>query len=173
MIKKITFQGQQYPEYEAQGNAAQYIIPMAKQYCKGYGYDIGAGKKEWAFPGATIIDPKLRRLGSDVDINVHKLWNHLFLPVKADYIFSSHCLEHLDSWINALDYWYTVIKDGGVIFLYLPHFNQKYWRPWNDKRHKHVLTDEIVAGYMIDKGYKEVITTGCDLMHSFAVVGIK
>jgi predicted SAM-dependent methyltransferase len=47
----------------------------------------------------------------------------------VDYIYSSHCLEHVDNWIETLEYWIKNLKDGGILFLYLPDFSQKYWRP--------------------------------------------
>jgi hypothetical protein len=40
-MNTITFNGQQYPEFQAKGNASQFAIPFAKHFCKGEGYDIG------------------------------------------------------------------------------------------------------------------------------------
>jgi len=48
-------------------------------------------------------------------------------------MYSSHCLEHVDNWTNILEYWISKLKTNGILFLYLPDFSQKYWRPWNNK----------------------------------------
>ena len=154
----ITYICDEYPAYEAQGFAAQFAFPFAHQFCKGAGYDIGCNREEWAFPGAIPID---LNLGS----------NALQLPDRmVDYIFSSHCLEHLPDWVAALDHWGSRLRCGGTLFLYLPHFDQTYWRPWNNRKHIHVLTAEVITAYLQDRGYKKIMSSGMDLNHSFVVV---
>ena len=157
----IEYRGEIYPAYEAQGFAAQFAFPFAQQFCKGIGFDIGCNRLEWALPGATPID---LNLGSDA----------LSLPeTVVDYIFSSHCLEHLPDWVSALDHWGTRLKYGGTLLLYLPHFDQKYWRPWNNRKHIHVLSSEIISCYLRDRGYRNIMASGIDLNHSFMVVAEK
>ena len=70
-----------------------------------------------------------------------------------------------------MDYWFEHLKDGGTLFLYLPDFSQEYWRPWNNRKHKHVFTPNIIRDYMIDRGYKNVFVSGVDLNNSFIAVG--
>ena len=121
----LKYNGTLYPAFQAQGYAAQFAIPYAKKFCKGKGYDIGCMKKEWALPGAIPID-----------VEFDDEWDAYNLPDTAvDYIFSSHCLEHLPNWVEALDYWTTIINSKGTLFLYLPHYSQEYWRPWNNRKH--------------------------------------
>ena len=120
-------------------------------------------KPEWAFPGATPID-------LDFDDPWHA--DHL-PPVSVDYIFSSHCLEHVPDWVSTMDYWYECLKSDGVLFLYLPDYSQQYWRPWNNRKHMHSFKPEIIRDYMIDKGYKDVFVSGIDLNNSFMVMGEK
>ena len=163
MIDFITYDGVKYPEFQSHGNASQFAIPFAKHFCSGVGYDIGCCKKEWSFPGSTPID-----LEFDDPYHADNLPEE-----NVDYIFSSHCLEHVDDWVATMDYWYTKLKDGGVLFLYLPHYDQKYWRPWNNRKHKHSLTVEIIKDYMSDKGYKNIFYSQRDLNHSFMIVGEK
>jgi len=163
MIDTITFNGKDYPAFQARGNASQFAIPFAVQVCSGFGYDIGCMKKEWAFPGAQAID-----------IDFDDPWDANNLPDKApDYIFSSHCLEHINGWVDTMDYWYSRLNDGGVLFLYLPDFSQEYWRPWNNRKHCNVFTPDIIKGYMVDKGYKNVFVSGIDLNNSFMIMGQK
>ena len=159
----ITYQGDLYPAFQTVGNAAQFAIPFAKHLCKGKGYDIGCMKEEWSFPGSIPIDI---RFDDPYDANN--------LPdEQVDYIFSSHCLEHIDDWVSTMDYWYSKLKIGGTLFLYLPDYSQKYWRPWNNRKHKHCFTPEIIRDYMNHRRYKNVFVSGIDLNSSFMVVGEK
>src|SRR5688572_20929993 len=94
-----------YPEYLKHGGASQYIAPIAKKLCVGCGLDIGCG--EWPLEGAQGIDIKN---GQDA----------MSLPDfnGFDYIFSSHCLEHLSNPVAALEHWKSKLRQGGVLFLY-------------------------------------------------------
>jgi len=162
-MKLIEFRGKMYPTFQTEGNASQFAIPYAQHFCKGVGYDIGCMKKEWSFPGSIPID-----------LDFQDPWDANNLPDQnVDYIFSSHCLEHVPHWINTMDYWYEKLVYGGVLFLYLPDISQKYWRPWHNRKHNHVFTSEIIKSYMKDKGYRNIFVSGVDLNNSFMVVGEK
>ena len=109
-----------------------------------------------------------------VDLIFDDEWEAYNLPdKKVDYIYSSHCLEHLPDWVKALDYWTEKLKPGGVLFLYLPDYNQEYWRPWNNRKHTHIFTPKIIKDYMIDRGYKDIFNSERDLNDSFMIVGQK
>tara|TARA_Y100000590_G_scaffold352840_1_gene405597 strand:- start:2173 stop:2700 length:528 start_codon:yes stop_codon:yes gene_type:complete len=162
-METIEYKGRSYPMFQAEGFAAQYTIPFAVKFCQGVGYDIGCMKKEWALPGSIPIDSAF-----DDD------WDAYRLPHEdVDYIFSSHCLEHLPHWVNALDYWTKCLRKGGVLYLYLPHFSQAYWRPWNNRKHIHVLDRDVLQQYLSDNGYINIHSSGPDLNLSFTVTGEK
>lgn len=167
-MELIEFNGRQYPKYTSEGFAAQFAFSFALKVCKGTGVDIGCGRLEWCLPGAFPIDPKL-----------DKKWNAMRLPTWVsnsgyfDYIFSSHCLEHIPDWVKVLDYWTSVLRSGGILFLYLPHYDQEYWRPWNDRKHLHIFTAEIIRDYMLANGYKNVFWSDQDLNCSFMIYGEK
>ena len=159
----IEFKNKKYPKHQGDGNASQFAIPYAKHYCKGKGYDIGCMKKEWSFPMSVPID-----LSFDDD------YHALNLPENnVDYIFSSHCLEHIDNWVEVGDYWYDTIKEGGTLFLYLPHYDQEYWRPWNNRKHKNIFSPEIIRDWMTHKGFINIFVGEKDLNNSFMIVGEK
>lgn len=163
-METITFQNNTYPAFQTIGNASQFAIPFAKYFCKGYGYDIGYCKDEWKLPNAIGIDI--------IDINDKNGFHHANnLPIgTVDYIYSSHCLEHVDNWIETLEYWISKLNIRGILFLYLPDFSQKYWRPWNNKKHKHCFTPDILREFMIDHGMKNIMVSGIDLNNSFIIV---
>lgn len=155
----FNYKGTEYFDFQKTGNASRFIAPFVKELCKGEGYDIGCNK--WPLKGAIPIDPEIN--GQSV----------MELPEKlVDYIYSSHFLEHLDNWVEALKHWVSRIKMGGVLFLYLPDYSQEYWRPWNNPKHKHVLNKEAITDYLEFLGL-QVFVSGVDLNNSFAIVGIK
>jgi SAM-dependent methyltransferase len=165
MINIIEFKSKNYPKFQTEGNAAQFAIPYAKHVCKGKGVDVGCNRIEWSFPESIPVDP-----------NINSQYDALNFPLEAydlDYIFSSHCLEHLYDWVKVLDYWTFKLKSGGTLFLYLPDYSQEYWRPWNNKKHLNIFTPEIIVDYMNDNGYKNVFKSGVDLNNAFIVMGEK
>lgn len=163
MIETIIFKNKKYPLFQSQGYAAQFAIPFAKHICKGEGYDIGCNREEWKLPGARGID-----------LCFNDGYHATNLPDKeVDYIFSSHCLEHLDNWVQVLEYWKTKLKSGGVLFLYLPHYDQEYWRPWHNTKHKSIFIPEFLRDYMNDNGYTNIFVSERDLNSAFIAVGEK
>lgn len=164
-IDLILHEGEMYPKFQSEGFAAKFAIPFAQEVCKGRGVDVGCGKEAWALPGAMMVDPAVMPGNGDA-MNFPKDCDYL------DYIFSSHCLEHLDHWVETLDYWHSKLRRGGVLFLYLPDFSQTYWRPWFNRKHRHVFTPEIIDAYM-RQNFVKVMTSGVDLNNSFIVMGEK
>ena len=159
-MELIEFDKEKYPIFQSFGNASQFSIPYALHYCKGKGYDIGFCKEEWKLPSSIGID-----------INMNNGFNANLLPDETvDYIYSSHCLEHVDDWVTTIIYWISKIKNGGILFLYLPDFSQKYWRPWNNKKHKHCFTPEIIYNFLLDYKMKNIYKSGIDLNNSFMIV---
>lgn len=161
-MEYIEFNGNSYPYWQAQGNAARWIMPLATEVCKGTGYDIGYSKEAWMMPGAIGIEP-----------SIDPAYDAMRLPAdKVDYIFSSHCLEHVkENWPNVLDYWLSKIRARGVLFLYLPHVSQEYWHPENNRKHVHKFEGPEVVAYL--RKYCEVYLTPVDYNNSFAVIARK
>jgi predicted SAM-dependent methyltransferase len=164
-METVNFKGHNYPKFQSEGNAAQFAIPYAKHFCKGKGVDVGCNRPEWSFPGSILIDPAINPQYDAMNFSpeAHDL----------DYIFSSHCLEHLQNWVSVLDYWTYKLKSGGTLFLYLPDYSQEYWRPWNNRKHLNIFTPEIIFDYMNDNGYKNIFKSNIDLNNAFMVVGEK
>lgn len=166
MIKTITFENEIYPEFQTKGFAAKYAFPFAEEVCTGTGLDIGCNRTEWSFPGSIPIDPC-----------IDKNYDALNLPDigQVDYIFSSHMLEHVPNWVEVLEYWSTKIKSGGTLFLYLPHWEQKYWRPWHNRRHIHIFKPEIFKEYFKSRSnlWTNVFVSERDLYHAFMVMAEK
>lgn len=165
-INTIKYNKKLYPKFQSEGFASQFAFPYAQHFCSGTGYDIGCNRVEWSLPGSIPIDPV-----------ISSSYDAYSLPQeKVDYIFSSHCLEHLPHWVNALDYWISKLKGGGVLFLYLPHFDQEYWRPWNNRKHVHSFVPNLIKQYLEDNPFinqESVFVSERDLNHSFMAVAEK
>jgi SAM-dependent methyltransferase len=153
--------GNSYLSIQASGNAARFVLPFAKELCAGRGVDVGCCKDAWKLPGA---------IGADI-ADPHTAFHAMHLPDELDYVFSSHCLEHVSDWVAAVEYWISRLVPGGVLFLYLPHPDQTYWKPWSNRKHLHCLHPEDVKDCMEHFGLENVHVTGRDLNHSYAAVG--
>lgn len=167
MFRTITFQNKMYPAFQTEGFAARFAFPFAKevfQFCQ-IGFDVGCNRLEWCLPGAVPVDPLLG------DYHAMKLPT----DIQPHYIFSSHMLEHYTgSWVEVLEYWKSVLPEGGILFLYLPHYSQKYWRSFNNKKHVHNFTSELIRDYLNNGGWKDVfVTDGHDLNNSFYAIAKK
>lgn len=161
MSDTFEYRGRTYPEIVREGRATRWIEPVALRFCQGKGLDIGAGS--YPLPGAVVVDPALGP------------WDAANLPPAPeggwDYIYSSHTLEHLADWVGALDLWIGQLRTDGCLFLYLPDYSMPYWRPWHNRKHRHVMDREVLADFMSDRGMKPWFASGVDLNYSFSVVG--
>jgi SAM-dependent methyltransferase len=157
-IETVEFKGQLYPKFQTEGFAARFAFPFASEVCKGVGVDVGCNRIEWSLPGSIPVDPA-------IDDRFHAT---NFPQKELDYVFSSHCLEHVPNWTEALDYWIDSLKFGGVLFLYLPDYSQKYWRPWNNRKHIHSFRPEMIRDFLEDHpNIRNLFVSGVDAYNSF------
>ncbi len=161
------YEGRFYPDYITVGGASHAIFREALRFCRGRGIDIGAGL--WPLPGATAVDI-WRGPGT-----AHSLAD--IANGSLDYVFSSHCLEHIENWRAAMKEWVTKLKPGGLLFLYLPHPECAIWRPGSPfvgDGHKWVPTPELLRQGLAELGCAiEACDDGPDAMFSFWVCGRK
>jgi len=113
---KIAIQGNPTPRYLNEGNARQGILGKALQHCKGHGIDVGSN--QWPFPGALACDVQNR--------------DEQFAKGPFDFVFSSHCLEHITNWQDEIKLWDKSLHKGGSLFLFVPHPCFKPWHPEGD-----------------------------------------
>lgn len=86
------------------------------RYMSGFGLDIGfAGYREDILP----ILPGA--IGVDTNYPDYDGKTLPFNDETQDYIYSSHCLEHIQDWVTAIQEWYRVTKLGGHIVTVVPH----------------------------------------------------
>lgn len=161
------YKGQFYADYLTVGGASHAIFHEAQKYCQGKGIDVGAGY--WPLPGAIAVDT-IRGPGEGKSVAD-------FADASLDFVFSSHCLEHIEDWQAALKEWVAKLKPGGILFLYLPHPSCEIWRPGSPMvgdGHKWVPTPEVIKQAIQELGCEIVsYDDGPDAMFSFYVCGQK
>lgn len=112
------------------------------KYCAGRGLDIGCG--------ATPITSLCERW--DIEDGDAQLLEGIHYSM-FDWIYSSHCLEHLASPAAALRRWWEVLKPGGYLLLAVPDedaYEQYYWpSPFNGD-HKHSFCVQKDASWCPD-----------------------
>lgn len=167
-MKTLIFRDKCYPDFISHGYHSRFIMPVAEDVI-GFdrlGVDVGAKRREWAYPGAICVD-------SSFDDGFHA--RNLPYAGSLDYIFSSHCLEHIHNWKQVIEYWYSCLTDGGILFLYLPHPDNEYWdaRFMPTKRHVNNLYPDIVAERLREVGFNNVFNSQRDAAYSFSVYGEK
>ena len=106
-------QEEKYPVYLNEGNGTEGIKPIALMHCRGKGLDVGSS--QWPLPGAIAIHNESER--------------SRFNQAPFDYIFSSHCLEHIKEWGEELRLWDASLRVGGTCLIYLPHPSMEMWKP--------------------------------------------
>ena len=132
----------QYPDYLKSGNAMSFCCYHAEIYCKGKGLDIGPAK--WSFLNARGIE------NTDEE-NAEKI---LEKDSSQDFIFSSHCLEHVKNWQHALDEWTRVLRTDGILYLYLPHPACRMWQPDVLPFHKHIFDPNTIEDQLLKRHYE-------------------
>jgi SAM-dependent methyltransferase len=103
-----------------------------EKYCKGDGLDIGYG--------ADIIVPECS--GWDLR-NGDAQYLDGIEDESFDFVYSSHCLEHMIDVRVSLKNWFRVVKKGGFLIIAIPHrdlYEKKKRLPsrWN-MDHKHMF----------------------------------
>jgi SAM-dependent methyltransferase len=89
--------------------ARQYWGPVEREATSGNGIDIGCGPDP--------VTPTARRFDiEDGDANV--ITNHV--KEQFDFVYSSHCLEHMRDARAAIQEWWKLVKPGGYLFILVP-----------------------------------------------------
>ncbi len=110
---------------ETQGSESSKILWDLPQFTRGFGYDIGCGSAK-AYAHMIGIDngkdTAMFGIQMEPDLKVPDACDlSILADGKADFVYSSHLLEHLEDYKKALGEWWRLLKVGGNLVLYLPH----------------------------------------------------
>jgi SAM-dependent methyltransferase len=104
------------------------IRGLANHYCSGHGLEVGPGRSPICEPeNAKFLDKYPGRHSDGVAIDY--VCEAFDIPVPEssfDFLVSAHTLEHLPDPLRALNEWRRVVRNGGVLFLVLPHCARTY-----------------------------------------------
>lgn len=167
------------PQGDEAGKVKHLIVP----YTRGAVLDMGCGPSK-AFPHFIGVDSCKDtdlfgiQMTPDVECDVANpvAIDCTFNEASVDAVFSSHCLEHIEDYRAALAAWWSLIKTGGHLVLYLPDrtLYPNIGQPGSNPDHKHdfVAEDIIVAldelGLRFDVRVSEVRDQGRE--YSFLLV---
>lgn len=138
-----------------------------KKYLYGNGIDIGGGYDTLQTPYGTVQAWDIKD-GDAVFMNgAH--------DNTYDFVYSSHCLEHLTDVPTALKHWVRILKPGGFLFVAIPDwelYEQKNWPSRFNTDHKatfstRITKEEVARGnhYHIEKDIKPYLTAlGIELL---------
>ena len=115
------------------------------RYLRGNGIDIGAGNDPLRVEVGSVrtwdkSDGDAELLGGIED-------------ESYDFVYSSHCLEHLRNVPNALHHWARICKPGGVVYIVVPEwtlYEHRQWPSLHNPEHKcsfSVITCERPTGH--------------------------
>jgi SAM-dependent methyltransferase len=108
------------------------LQPRELEIFRGRGIDIGCGSEVIA-PGAIPFDV------NQGDAN--RITQ--FVSGEFDYVYSSHCLEHMVDARAALREWWRLVRPGGHLFLIVPDedlYEQGFWPSRFNRDHKWTFT---------------------------------
>lgn len=139
------------------GNETGKIRWELVPYTRGRGLDLGCGPDK-AFPHFIGVDNYSDtalfgiQMKPDVVCNVTKL--DVFGSASMDFVYSSHCLEHVKDYKTTLKDWWRVVKPGGHLCLYLPHkdFYPNIGTPGANPDHKHDFLPADIIDAMREVG---------------------
>jgi ADP-heptose:LPS heptosyltransferase len=122
------------------GNESDKCRHRVIKYLRGHGLDLGCGPNKIT-PHAIGVD--LRR-GADVCLDADDL--HIFADNSLDWIYSSHLLEEMPNLEVTMRTWWSKLKIGGRLVLYLPHKDlyPNVGKNGSNINHLHDLTPEDV-----------------------------
>jgi SAM-dependent methyltransferase len=152
----------QYPNYLSSHNAKRGIESYALKLINGKALDIGAGSSP--LDGARGID-------NSVEENAYNIQEN---NQSVDFVFSSHCLEHLEFPKKCLHEIWRVLKSDGLLLLYLPHPACELWSKRVNEHHISFFWPNQWEDILIDEGFTiKDITYQPDGMMSFFILASK
>ena len=123
---------------------------LAKHYCKGQGLEIG-GSAHNAFGLNTLnVDytkaltifkkEEIRLCGSYMPVDIEAPGDAIPVANESyEFIVNSHVLEHFVDPIKTLLEWHRIVKEGGIIFMIIPHKDRTF-----DKERPRTTLKELI-----------------------------
>jgi SAM-dependent methyltransferase len=141
------------------------------KYFNGEGLDIG-------YKGSLKDShPIYNSIGIDTDYPGYDGKTLPFANESKDFVYSSHCLEHISDYKQAIQEWYRVIKINGYLIITVPHqflYEKKKNLPSQfNEDHKRFYTPasllKEVEESLIPNSYRVVYLQDCDQFFNYDI----
>lgn len=114
------------------------LYPLALQWCKGTGIEIGRAQHNPYFPDDVLAhipnvscpdihdfqfyaESQVKMCGSFAHVDIFAWADKIPLPdASQDFVLNSHVIEHLPDPIGALHEWHRLLRPSGIVFLVVP-----------------------------------------------------
>ncbi len=115
-------------------------------YCIGFGLDLGCGREKIKPDAIGLDSGGAADIRYDLSSGVAKL----FQPGQFDFVFSSHALEDFHLTEHILRDWWTVLRVGGDLVMYLPHADlyPRVGTPGANPSHRHDFYPQDVIRHL-------------------------
>lgn len=150
-------------------NETSKSIPLRDKdfelYLKGLGLDIGAGHDTLVVPNGSVDYWDLPQGDAQY---LSTLSDGVY-----DFVYSSHCLEHMVSVEESLKNWVRVLSPGGFLFIVVPDFRlyeKLNWGSYYNGDHKHSFSLDKTREYAERDNHwhindlKELLKDSCSLV---------
>ncbi len=163
MIRRVTVQAM--AERPPPGSLVwQYGRPVGGEAAKSFDRRIDTGFWSRFVTGPNVLDIGFRgyggtvqpilpgAIGVDLDYPGYDGRRLPFPDGSQDAVFSSHCLEHIPAYVNAIQDWHRVVKLDGHIVTVVPNmaiYERKVRPPsrWNDDHQRFYTPSRLLAEF--------------------------
>ena len=105
--------------YPPKGSITRFLL---KTYCQGKGVEIGPGASPYGKPSNVVYMDKFPDTSFLKNIECISDASHIPRDDNFfDFLISSHCLEHCTDTLKVLYEWKRIVRQGGILFIILPH----------------------------------------------------
>ena len=112
-----------------------------EKYLVGNGIDIGGGDDSLTIPSGSVFCYDKQHGDAQFMTGVE--------DAQYDFVYSSHCLEHMKDLNVAIRNWMRICKPGGYLYIVVPHevyYEQGFWpSKWNGEHSWSFTIDEKTA----------------------------
>lgn len=140
-----------------QCNESKKIVWEVAPYLRGRGVDLGAGDFKILPHAISVDNMNHAQFGftqkPDILADVSKL--DMLASGSMDWVYSSHTLEHVEDMGATLREWWRIVKQGGLLIMYLPHadFYPNMGQPGANPDHKRDFRPRDVIAAMPSHGW--------------------
>jgi len=113
------------------------------RYLHGKGIDIGAGPDPLRVPRGSVTRWDTAQGDAQYMAGI--------ADESFDFVYSSHCLEHLRSVQEASRNWARILRPGGYLYLVVPDFElyeKRAWPPRFNQTHRHTFSLEFTREHV-------------------------